>query len=299
MYFFFKKKMPPRVLKRGDTIQFIVNGEPVDFEDGLWTLNGRSVLTNFKEHFKLSSATCKEVNGGYVLSGTTSPSNAALIGGVALASTMAFSFWNRKVLMQFFNNPSQMGEIAPFSSTTINALLAPLMKQLEIDPKVKVLEVGAGSGGITKKLVELKQKYPDLELTIVELNQEFKPLLEEITRGVNVQLKWGDYSTMVDVGNPFDFIISTLPEQSLPADLVEKITNKMYADLKSGGYLTRVRYVLKLRWIAPFFKKEKADDIREAFKISSEFDTKHKAESKLILWNIPPTYVLTINKATA
>lgn len=287
--------MPSRVLKRGDTIQFQVNGEPVDFDESQWTLNGRSVLTNFKEHFKLSTATCKEFEKDkFLLTGVTAKSNAALIGGVALASTMAFSFWNRKVLMQFFNNPSQMGEIAPFSSTTVNALLEPLTKRLEINPSVKVLEVGAGSGGITKKLVELKKKYKEMEVTIVEMNPEFKRGLEKITKESNFQLKIGDYTQLVDLSGPFDFIISTVPEQSLDAKIVQNVTETLFKDLKPGGYLTRVRYVLKLRWIAPFFKKEKADNIREAFKISSEFDAKHKAELKLILWNIPPTYVLTI-----
>jgi phospholipid N-methyltransferase len=289
--------MPSRVLKKGDTIQFQVNGEPVDFDESQWTLNDRSVLTNFKEHFKLSTATCKEFEKDkFLLTGVTSKSNAALIGGVALASTMAFSFWNRKVLMQFFNNPSQMGEIAPLSSTTVNALLEPLTKRLEINPSVKVLEVGAGSGGITKKLVELKKKYKEMEVTIVEMNPAFEPVLEDIIKGSNVQLKMGDYTTLIDKGGPFDFIISTLPEQSLSASIVNKITDTMFKDLKEAGFLTRVRYVLKLRWIAPFFKKEKADNIREAFRISSEFDAKHKAESKLILWNIPPTYVSTIRK---
>jgi phospholipid N-methyltransferase len=286
--------MPSHVLQKGDAIQFQVNGEAVDFDESQWTLNGRSVLTNFKEHFKLSTATCKEFEKGkFMLAGTTSKSNAALIGGVALASTMAFTFWNRKVLTQFFNNPSQMGEIAPVSSTTVNALLAPLVKRLGSSAEpVTALEVGAGTGGITQKLVELKTKYKNLNVTIVEFNKEFEPVLKQIIGNSGVELKIEDYTKLPK--NEYDFIISTVPEQSLDAAVVKTITNKMHDELKNGGSLTRVRYVLKLRWIAPFFKKEKADNIREAFKVSSEFDEKHKAESKLILWNIPPIYVLTI-----
>ena len=99
----------------------------------------------------------------------------------------------------------------------------------------------------------LKKKYKEMEVTIVEMNPAFEPVLEDIIKGSNVQLKMGDYTTLIDKGGPFDFIISTLPEQSLSASIVNKITDTMFKDLKEAGFLTRVRYVLKLRWIAPFF----------------------------------------------
>ena len=276
-----------RILRIGDTIHFWVDGDRVNFPESEWSAGGRSVMTNFKNFYRLDDVACKERSSGeFVLNGTTSR---ATVGG-------GESFWNRNVLYQFFSNPSQMGEIAPFSSATIDALLAPLVRKLATNARVKVVEVGAGTGGVTRKLVDLKRQYPHtLKVYVVELNEAFQPVLETIIGNSGVKLLMGDYND-VKSNRKIDFIVSTLPEQSLPADLVKALTEKMEKDLKPGGFLTRVRYVLKLHWLTPFFSKQKAQDITEACRVSTEFDKKYHATSELILWNIPPVDVLTIEK---
>jgi phospholipid N-methyltransferase len=217
--------------------------------------------------------------------------------GTGLAAGTHGVYKNRDILQTMWRNPYQMGEIAPFSQATISVLLKPL--QISDKKTIHILEVGAGAGGISEKICEWINNHPNTNFsyTIIEIEPTFETKLKDIVESCAGKVLIEDF-TQYDPENKqqFDFIISTIPEQIMPSGIVEPIHEKFDKYIQKGAIVSRVRYVVKYVWLKSFLSKKEVENAVTTAKLMSDFNTMHKTEKHLILWNIPPTYVYISTK---
>jgi phosphatidylserine decarboxylase len=110
-----------------------------------------------------------------------------------------------------------------------------------------ILEVGPGTGSITAEIVRTMR--PGDRLTLVELNEEFVAYLRERFerepdfRRVRDQLTILHMDvTQLDQPERFDYIISAVPFNNLPPELVEAILARFREMLAPDGVLTYIEY---------------------------------------------------------
>jgi phosphatidylserine decarboxylase len=122
-----------------------------------------------------------------------------------------------------------------------------------------ILEVGPGTGAITAEIIRIMR--PADRLTLVELNEEFVAYLRERLerepgfRRVRDQVTILHMDvTQLDRSERFDYIISAVPFNNLPPELVESIFACYREVLKPEGVLTYIEYAylraLKQRLLA-------------------------------------------------
>ena len=236
------------------------------------------------------------------------------IGLTAAGAAGSSIYNNQKVLKQFFKNPSVMGEIAPFSSSTIHSLTRPLRRLVEKrilcgseEPchPIRVLEIGAGSGMLTKQICEIMNVLNVVNNTnnkdtfdVVEMEEVFQGDLEEIKKTCSLmKLHINDFQSFSQNAKyTYNIIISTLPEQTIEFDSLTAIFQQMNKLLKTNGYLMRVQYVTNMLWLQKFMTKEQVQKYKKVMELKKNFDFVHNAKRHIVCNNVPPTYVIKIKK---
>jgi len=153
---------------------------------------------------------------------------------------------NRPFIRAFLKNPRQVGSIIQSSPFLVNKIT----NSANLSKAGCVVELGAGTGAVTKKI--LKRTSPDCALLTFEIN----PLLAECVRknirdprlkvigdsaeNIGLYLKQYGYSKA-------DCIISTLPLVTLPKPTTRKILSRVYKYLASGGQYIQFQYSLLSR----------------------------------------------------
>jgi tRNA (cmo5U34)-methyltransferase len=96
----------------------------------------------------------------------------------------------------------------------------------------KILDLGAGTGLLTKYLLE---KYPNAEFTLIDLSEEMLKIAKNRFKG-NTNFKYivADYSTY-DPANSFDMVVSSLSIHHLEDEDKEKLYKKVYNSLNQDG----------------------------------------------------------------
>lgn len=210
--------------------------------------------------------------------------------------------FNSKVIKEMIKNPSVIGEIAPFSEKTSQMILLPLTalslkKRLEgaNQSPIKVLEIGAGAGHVTHNILKEMGNYPGVKykFDVVEMTEEFKSSLDytlnQAPRNVEFQLFMNDFLKFS--GSGYDIIISTLPEQTIPSHVNYELIEKMKSCLNPKGVLSRVRYVLRKKWLRMFFKKDVVDDVMATDHLQRDLTSRNLTQKHLVVDNLPPVYV--------
>lgn len=196
-----------------------------------------------------------------------------------------------------WNNPQEMGEIAPFSSSTIASMLKEVHEVWlsRKGKKMRILEVGAGEGGITRALSDFAQENEGVDVTIVELNPAFCKELNDIPKvTVNCPVDIIKFKSQ----DRFDVVISTIPEQNLKATMLGKIYDALTDLVNPHGSLIRVRYAVQwshVWWLMSAQEKQwRKDTIRayHAFEKWQEGKRWYETSEMRIYRNIPPTDVI-------
>lgn len=203
---------------------------------------------------------------------------------------------------QFRQRFETTGAIAPSSRFLARSMTRYLAARASKSP-VRVLEIGPGTGAVTESIVRLLQ--PSDAFDLVELNDEFVRILnhrfetESAWKNVRAQsnvhqLPVQDFQTP----EPYDFVISGLPLNNFPADLVTTITDAYFRLLKPGGVLSYFEYM----YVRPFRKVVTRG--AEKVRITSIDDTlqSHCDRCRIrrdSIWiNIPPAWVQHLRKVT-
>ena len=194
---------------------------------------------------------------------------------------------------EFIHNFHTTGAVLP-SGPWLSSALARYVG--EGDAPKRILEVGPGTGAVTRHIVPRLAE--DDRLDLVELNASFvkrlrfdlqhDTVLKTASRRVDVhQIPIEDLPR----DQQFDVIVSGLPLNNFSAELVEKILDAFTSLLKPGGTLSFFEYIAVRRMKALVSRGDERRRLRQIGGILSSLLEAHEIRRECILANVPPAWV--------
>jgi phospholipid N-methyltransferase len=199
-----------------------------------------------------------------------------------------------RFLKGYLGNPNTVGSVAPSSRSLAAALCEPYRR---FEKAAAVLEVGAGTGAITRHLGALLSR--EDELDICEIQADFADILERdvLTRA--------DLAPGVDAGrvrllrtpvqelsteNRYDFIISGLPLSAFELRDVRDVFGVVRRSLKPGGVFSYFEYMGLRRTSYLFAVGKRRQRIRSVSSFLSQKIHDHQIYRRAVLANFPPAH---------
>lgn len=202
----------------------------------------------------------------------------------------------RFFLQHFFRNPKNVGAVAPLSQSVAHQLLKDLSQRQDNKPW-RILEAGAGTGSVTKEILQLMHENDTLD--IVEIDEECCKLLTE--RFKNEPRAQVHCLSVLDwsPSYSYDFIVSTLPMNSFSSKFVENILNHYQQISTDNAHCTYVEYIGLETLSLVFAKNEKRKTITGRRQLLSDFHKTHLIEKSKVFANFLPCYVyhMTLHKS--
>ncbi len=195
---------------------------------------------------------------------------------------------------QFLTDFHHTGAVLPSSRRLAEVMTRPL--QEAPGPK-RLLEVGAGSGAFTRRILAALGEGD--ELHIVELNPIFCRRLESnlITPfrrdhpRIGIHLHCGPIQT-VQLDGRFDFIVCGLPFNNFPTTVVRSVFRRLLDLLAEGGQLAYFEYAGVRRLAAPLAGPRQRRRLRRLRAIGQILHRRHAGRRELVLVNVPPAYAV-------
>lgn len=148
-------------------------------------------------------------------------------------------------LREFWRQFHTTGAVLPSGPWLASALVRYLN---EADGSRRILEVGPGTGAVTRRIVAGMR--PKDQLDLVELNDQFVALLRERFAGESPFCHAADRTQIhhcpieeLPPDRSYDVVISGLPLNNFSAAQVEKILGILMGLLKPGGTLSFFEYI--------------------------------------------------------
>lgn len=174
-------------------------------------------------------------------------------------------------IKEAFKNIGQTGSVMESSAY----LSAKMIDTIDFSKPLHIVELGAGTGSITKRLLE--KMNDQSTLTSYEINPElFNELCKNNDKRLTVKnadaSQLGDHSKSQSI----DYIISGLPLANIPKKKKTSILDACHYVLKSGGYYIQFQYSL--------------NDFKLLKRIFA------KVDSCFTLRNLPPAFIYYAQK---
>lgn len=139
-------------------------------------------------------------------------------------------------------NPLKVGALLP-SAPALARLIA---RQVEFGPEDAVIEVGAGTGSITKALVE--SGIPPERLFVIEIDADLCTYLRK-KLPAHVQVIHGDAGKLADIvpsrwHGHVATVVSGIPMITLPFEAQQRLIRSWFSILKPGGKMLQYTYSL-------------------------------------------------------
>lgn len=194
---------------------------------------------------------------------------------------------------QFRRRFETTGAITPSSRFLARAITRPMTRR---NRSGRILEVGPGTGAITKQIVRLLR--PQDRFDLVELNESFAKLLRDRFQNDPVYRPAAERSAVhvcpiqeFAATEPYDIIISGLPLNNFPPELVRSIFETQFRLLAPGGTLSYFEYM----YVRPIrkFVASSAERARltELDRIANEYQSKYRVRRSWVFLNLPPAWV--------
>lgn len=195
-------------------------------------------------------------------------------------------------LKGYLRSPKTVGAIAPSSRALASALCDPYRRHRR---PARVLEVGAGTGPVTRFLGSILGEQDELD--ICEIKPEFVQILKRdvlshdnfasavAARRVRV------YDTAVQQlarENTYDFVISGLPFTGFGLRDVRDVFDVIRRSLKPGGVFSYFEYVGARKASRVLAIGKKRERIREVSAFLTSNINEHQFEKRTVLRNLPP-----------
>ncbi|MCP4174735.1 MAG: methyltransferase domain-containing protein [Fuerstiella sp.] len=201
---------------------------------------------------------------------------------------------NLAFFRQFRQRFETTGAIAPSSQFLARSMTRFLAKRGS--GAVRVLEIGPGTGPVTQQIIPLLKAGDRFD--IVELNESFVEILNARFQQDEAWMEAAHFSEIHQLpiqefqpDEKYDFVISGLPLNNFPADLVDSIANTYFKLLKPDGVLSYFEYM----YVRPIRKVVTRGD--EKIRITRIDDTmqghcdRHRIQRDTIWINIPPAWI--------
>lgn len=199
-----------------------------------------------------------------------------------------------KFIREYVSHPTTVGAVAPSSPALARALCEPFRR---FRRPARVLEVGAGTGAVTRYLGQILG--PEDELDICELQPRLADVLRrDVLRQPQFDkpVKEGRVRLLVmpvqDIGvkNHYDFIISGLPLTVFGLEDVQDVFSSFRKYLKRNGVLSYFEYVAMRRTSRTLALGKSRRRIRSVSRFLSDRIKDHQFARHTVLRNFPPAY---------
>lgn len=199
-----------------------------------------------------------------------------------------------RFLKGYLWSPAQVGAIGPSSRALAAALCEPFRR---FSGYARVLEVGAGTGAVTRHLGSLLSATDELD--ICEINADFADILEhdvlthaDLAPGVaagRVRLLCSAVQELT-YENRYDFVISGLPLTAFELSEVQEVFGVIRRCLKPGGVFSYFEYLALRKTSRLFSRGPRRTRIRAVSAYLSRNIRDHQFERRTVLQNLPPAY---------
>ncbi|MFJ5680078.1 class I SAM-dependent methyltransferase [Streptomyces sp. NPDC093097] len=190
------------------------------------------------------------------------------------------------------------GAVAPSGSPLARRLAAPLPAPGGRSP-LRVLEVGAGTGTVTRALAE--RIGPGDRLDAVEINPRFVRMLTGALRTDPALAAAAEQIRIVPESichtplpeSSYDVIVSCLPFTNFAPDTVRSLMERYMAALVPGGHLTFFGYLGTLALRTLFADRTDTARHRAVAAVLAEFSARYgSGDGRSVVWhNLPPARV--------
>ncbi len=199
-----------------------------------------------------------------------------------------------RFLNGFVRHPNTVGAVAPSSKALAAAVCEPLTRA----PRpVCVLEVGAGTGAVTRHLGSLLTE--EDELDVCEIDHDFadiiehgvlnKPPFARMMARHRVHMLRMPVQALPGCGK-YDFVISGLPLTAFELQDVEAVFAVIRRVLKPGGVFSYFEYQWLRRTSRMLALGKRRDRIRAVNSYLTQNLRQHKFAGKNVLLNFPPAH---------
>jgi phosphatidylethanolamine/phosphatidyl-N-methylethanolamine N-methyltransferase len=186
------------------------------------------------------------------------------------------------------------GAILP-SSEALGKALVRCIKEPADRPR-RILEVGPGTGSVTRRILAAMQ--PGDTLDLVELNASFVRRLERRLqsdpdfRAASSRIRLR-HAAVEDLPpeEPFDIIVSGLPLNNFSLQLVRQILEKLFVLLKPGGSLSFFEYIAIRRVRSLVSNRGARQQLRGIDRTVQRICRAHAVGRQAVWLNVPPAWV--------
>lgn len=206
---------------------------------------------------------------------------------MALARTWTF-------FRHYLGAPDVVGAVAPSSRGLGRALAAPFAGRTS---PARVLEVGAGTGAVTRVIAELMGD--DDRLDICEIQPRFADAIQRDLidagplhkphREHRVRLLRTAVQNVIEP-NAYDYVICGLPFTAFSIGDVTEILEVIEGNLRPGGTFSYFEYVFLRKLGCAFSMGERRGQIRAVSARMDGLIAAHQVDRQTIWTNIPPAY---------
>lgn len=116
----------------------------------------------------------------------------------------------------------------------------------------KVLDLGAGTG---LELIHLFEKFPDAEVTVIDISEKMLEELKKRSFAKNVKTICGDFFD-VDFGNEYDAVISTSALHHFKPEEKDRLYKEIYDSLRIGGQFINCDKICKDQEMQDYYLNE-------------------------------------------
>lgn len=184
--------------------------------------------------------------------------------------------------IQFIKDLKRTGAIAPSSKFLARDLVEQLQTSLQESdcPPLNILELGPGTGPLTKEITKLLR--PQDRFDMVEVQKKFYEIIRKKFTGANIHVHFTDILKF-QPDCTYDYIFSSLPYENMPRDINRKIWEKKLSLCAPKAYICYFKYI-------------KFKDFKYNFE--EQVVEEYKYDKKFVLRNIPPAklYTLQVDK---
>lgn len=183
-----------------------------------------------------------------------------------------------RTIVHFLRELRNTGAVAPSSRHLVQAAVSQLRVYLARHPakKVRVLELGPGTGVFTKEIVAALR--PQDTLDVVELSESFYRMVHARFHGGNVRVFHADVLQFEGEGG-YDFIFSSIPYEALPKAVGTAIWHKKQSLARDDAHIIYYKYVTP----TPFKGEYERAVVR-----------RHLVGRRIIWRNVPPARLFTL-----